>query len=198
MSSDKSYTDKQIWDQLAELWQAIMPIPVAARQNIREQLPPASAIHALVARSVLQISGELQKRLDIFVRPFDLTMQRMGVLLVLFFSDQQLSPSELGERLFVTRGNMTGLIEGLVKEGLVQRVRRPNDRRAHDLELTEHGRKIVVEYIPHHRQALDALFSGLTATEGLELAKLLQKLRTGMVALEPVKRNAADDDRRDG
>lgn len=174
-----------------------MPIPADAGKRVHQELPAAAAIHALIARSLLQVSADFQKRLDVFVRPYDLTMQRMGVLLVLFFSEQQLSPSELGDRLFVTRGNMTGLIEGLVGEGLVRRVRRPNDRRAHDLELTERGRELIEEYIPHHRRALAALMSGLSAAEGLQLARLLQKLRSGMVVLEPVKRNAPDDDRRD-
>jgi DNA-binding MarR family transcriptional regulator len=193
LSIDKPYSDKQLWEELGKLWQAVMPIPpVAAKQRLHDQITPESALHALMIRSILQISAELQKRLDVFVRPFDLTMQRMGVLLVLFFSDQQLSPSELGERLFVTRGNMTGLIEGLVNEGLVQRVRRANDRRAHDLELTEHGRAVVEEYMPHHRRALAGLLGGLDAAESIQLAKLLQKLRTGMVALEPVKRNAPE------
>jgi hypothetical protein len=36
----------------------------------------------------------------------------MQVLLSLYVTQQQLTPSELGARLFVTRGNMTGLIEG--------------------------------------------------------------------------------------
>ncbi len=175
-----------------------MPIPADAGRRVHKELAADAAIHALIARSLLQVSADFQKRLDVFVRPYDLTMQRMGVLLVLFFSEKQLSPSELGDRLFVTRGNMTGLIEGLVGEGLVRRVRRANDRRAHDLELTERGQALVEEYIPHHRRALSGLMAGLTAAEGLQLAKLLQKLRAGMVVLEPVKRNAPDDDRRDG
>ena len=168
-----------------------MPIPSSA-DRAKHQLTPDDAVHALLARSLLFLSSELQKRLDVYVRPYDLTMQRMGVLFVLFFSDAQLSPSELGERLFVTRGNMTGLIEGLVTDGLVRRVRRPNDRRAHDLELTERGRALVDEYWPQHMVALDKLMAGLTLDEGLQLAKLLQKLRAGMVVLEPVKRNAPE------
>jgi MarR family transcriptional regulator, organic hydroperoxide resistance regulator len=183
---------------MEELWDAIMPIPPVTPKRIRDKVAPEAALHALLIRSILQLSGELQKRMDVFVRPFDLTMQRMAVLLVLFFSDQQLSPSELGERLFVTRGNMTGLIEGLVSEGLVHRVRRANDRRAHDLELTERGLALVEEYIPHHRRALAGLLGALDATESIQLAKLLHKLRGGMVSLEPVKRNAPDDDGRDG
>lgn len=188
MSSAKLYTDKQ-WGELKELWDAIMPTPQAPPKSIRKHLAPEAALSALVVRSVIQLSAEIQKRMENFVRPFDLTGPRMGVLLVLFFSQQQLSPSELGERLFVTRGNMTGLIEGLVKDGLVQRVRRADDRRAHDLELTRHGRALVKEYFPHHQRALASLVAGLTPSERLELAKLLQKVRTGMGTPEPPTRS---------
>jgi MarR family transcriptional regulator, negative regulator of the multidrug operon emrRAB len=165
-----------------------MPTPSAAVGNVGGPAAQESALHALVVRSILQLSAEIQKRMESFVRPFDLTPSRMGVLLVLTFSQEQLTPSELGDRLYVTRGNMTGLIEGLVKDGLVQRVHRPHDRRAHGLELTSQGRALVKEYFPHHRRALAALNVGLTADESLELAKLLQKMRAGMESPEPPDR----------
>jgi MarR family transcriptional regulator, organic hydroperoxide resistance regulator len=153
-----------------------MPTPPETHRG----LMPESALKALAVNSVLQLSAEMQKRMETFVRPFDLTPSRMGVLFVLFFSTEQLTPSQMGERLFVTRGNMTGLIEGLVSDGLAQRVQRADDRRAHGLELTERGRALVKEYFPHHRRALDGLVGGLTSAELFTLAKLLQKMRDGM------------------
>jgi|SRR5450755_2955567 DNA-binding MarR family transcriptional regulator len=188
LSSSKSYTSKQS-QQFNELWDAVMPTPSATPRSVRKQLAPESALQALVVRSIIQLSGEIEKRMETFVRPFDLTPSRMGVLLILTFSQEQLTPSELGERLFVTRGNMTGLIEGLVSDGLVQRVRRDNDRRAHGLELTAQGRALVKEYFPHHRRALASLTAGLTPGESLQLATLLQKLRAGMLAPEPPSRD---------
>jgi len=162
-----------------------MPTPAGPPESVRKHLTAESALHALVVRSVIQLSNEIQNRMESFVRPFDLTTSRMGVLLVLLFSQRQLTPSELGDRLFLTRGNMTGLIEGLVNDGLVRRVRRVNDRRAHELELTNQGRALVKEYFPHHQRALASLAAGLTPSENLQLAKLLQKLRAGMVSPEP-------------
>ena len=147
-----------------------------------------AALHALVTVSILRLTGEIKGRMDNFVRPFDLTTSRMGVLLTLFFSPEKLSPSDLGERLFVTRGNMTGLIQGLVKEGLVTRVQRAGDRRAHDLELTPRGCELLREYLPHHRRALACLLSGLTPDEALQLAELLRKVRAGMQTPEPPTR----------
>jgi DNA-binding MarR family transcriptional regulator len=165
-----------------------MPNPVTPPASIRKQLTPEIALHALVVRSIIQMSGEIQRRMESFVRPFALTTSRMGVLLVLFFNQNPLSPSEVGDRLYVTRGNMTGLIEGLVNDGLVRRIKRAHDRRAHDLQLTARGIELVEEYFPHHRNALASLAAGLTPPERLQLAQLLQKLRAGMISPEPPKR----------
>jgi DNA-binding MarR family transcriptional regulator len=110
----------------------------------------------------------------------------MGVLLLLLFTGRRLTPSEIGDQLVVTRGNMTGLVKGLVRDKLVRRVRKPGDRRAHDLELTERGRGLVFAYLPHHFGALAKNIAGLTPDEALTLARLLHKLRAGMEPLTPL------------
>lgn len=190
MSSSKPYNDKQSQEAVGELWRALMPMPEpgSAETDGPHTFSGASELHALVVVSVLRIAGEIKLRMDNFVRPFDLTTSRMGVLLTLHFSPEKLSPSDLGERLFVTRGNMTGLIQGLVNDGLVKRVQREGDRRAHDLELTEHGVAVLTEYLPHHRHALARLTAGLTPDEAFQLAKLLGKVRAGMQTPEPPTR----------
>jgi DNA-binding MarR family transcriptional regulator len=174
----KSFSDEQI-AALRELWAAVMPSP--APVGHAHVATAASALHALVVRSLLQLSAEIEKRMDVFVRPFDLSVSRMGVLLVLFFTPERPTPSQIGERLYVTRGNMTGLIEGLVGDGLVRRVERAGDRRAHELEL-------VKEYFPQHQRVLESLLAGLDDDECLALASLLQKVRAGLPTPESLQR----------
>jgi DNA-binding MarR family transcriptional regulator len=190
LSSGKPYTDKQFADTVSELWRTFMPSPDPSEQHPPEDRPftPEAALQGLVVVSILRMTNEIKVRMENFVRPFDLTTSRMGVLLTLFFNHDKLSPSDLGERLFVTRGNMTGLIQGLVRDGLVRRAPRSGDRRAHDLELTEAGHALVGEYLPHHRRALALLTAGLAPEERLQLAALLQKLRAGMQTPEPPTR----------
>jgi MarR family transcriptional regulator, organic hydroperoxide resistance regulator len=170
-----------------KLWGAVMPTPPESHRG----LVPDAPLKALAVNSVLKLSADMQKRMESFVRPFDLPPSRMGVLFALFFSKEQLTPSQMGERLFVTRGNMTGLIERLVADRLVRRVRRADDRRAHGLELTEQGRALVKEYFPHHLRALNGLVGSLTSAELLVLAKLLQKVRDGMTTPDPPERDQA-------
>lgn len=47
---------------------------------------------------------------------------------------------DLAERLYVTKGNVSGLVDRLVEAGMVDRRAIPGDRRSHALHLTEAGR----------------------------------------------------------
>jgi DNA-binding MarR family transcriptional regulator len=187
LSSDKPSTGKQLRAELDELWESIFP-----GQHVSEAERPLSKTHAsgsgeldaLAVLSVLRLATEIQRKMESFVRPLGLTTSRMGVLLNLYFAERRLTPSQLGERLFVTRGNMTGLIDGLAADGLVQRVTRAEDRRAQELELTEAGYALLRDYLPRHQRALAALTAGLNEDERLQLALLVKRLRAGMQPLE--------------
>lgn len=48
---------------------------------------------------------------------------------------------DLAERLYVTKGNVSGLVDRLVEAGMVDRRAIPGDRRSYALHLTEAGRK---------------------------------------------------------
>jgi DNA-binding MarR family transcriptional regulator len=56
-----------------------------------------------------------------------------------------LSPSELGDRLIVTRATVTGLIDSLERRGFVRRTPNPADRRSLLVEITPSGLEVVGE-----------------------------------------------------
>lgn len=58
-----------------------------------------------------------------------------------------LSQSDLAARLYVTKGNVSGLIDRLVEAGLVERRNAPDDRRSNAVFLTLKGRKLAEEGI---------------------------------------------------
>lgn len=51
-----------------------------------------------------------------------------------------ITQGELAQRLYVTKGNVSGLVDRLVEAGLVERRAIPGDRRSHALHLTPLGR----------------------------------------------------------
>ncbi len=68
-----------------------------------------------------------------------------GQLRVLFLLSAgiPMSPGATAAALGVPRANVTDIIERLVRQGLIRRERNPEDRRSHDLCLTEKGREEV-------------------------------------------------------
>jgi DNA-binding MarR family transcriptional regulator len=77
-------------------------------------------------------------------------------ILGMLISHGNLPISEIGRRLCISKPNMTGLIDKLVKEGHAQRLPDDEDRRIINVEITEEGRKFLYE----SRRAVEENISG--------------------------------------
>lgn len=84
--------------------------------------------------------------------------------------------SELSQKLLVTAGNLTGIIDRLEQQGLVRRETNPKDRRETFIKLTPKGLDTCSEIIPRHERDLVKIFDGLKP-ETVEL------LRSGLAQL---------------
>lgn len=80
---------------------------------------------------------------------------------------------DVADRLLVTQGNVTQVLDRLEERGLIERRR---DGRAKRLHLTEQGRQLFDEIVPRHEDMIDAHFSVLTPHEQQQLLRLLSKL----------------------
>jgi DNA-binding MarR family transcriptional regulator len=89
---------------------------------------------------------------------------------------------ELSERLMVTGGNVTGLTDRLVAEGLVERRDDPDDRRACTVRLTREGRRQFRFMAREHERWVATLFDGLDAGAQAELFRLLGLLKRALPA----------------
>lgn len=73
------------------------------------------------------------------------------------------------------RTTITGVVDRLVQKGLVVRRASSRDRRARELEITEHGRKTLRAITPAVEAAQRTMLRGLTLKESDELIRLLRK-----------------------
>jgi len=85
--------------------------------------------------------------------------------------------NELSRRMMVTGGNVTGITDQLVAEGLVDRVDVEGDRRAYRVLLTPKGRKMFHDMARQHEQWIVDAFAGLTDKDIATLHKLLGKVK---------------------
>ena len=84
---------------------------------------------------------------------------------------------ELSKRMMVTGGNVTGITDQLVLEGLVVREDSPKDRRAYIVKLTAEGRRNFRRMAEAHEDWMVALFSGMDEKQRDVLYDLLAELK---------------------
>jgi len=115
---------------------------------------------------------------------FDTTLPRFDLLAQLDAaaseSVQGLTMSELSRRLMVTNGNLTGLVDRLVRERLVSRAVSPTDRRTQMVRLTPLGKRTLDAMTPDHLAWVESMFTELTDDERTQLHHLLGKLKTSV------------------
>ncbi|MDX9954665.1 MAG: MarR family transcriptional regulator [Anaerolineae bacterium] len=105
----------------------------------------------------------------------DLTASQFGVLEALYHLGP-LCQGDLSAKLLKSGGNLTFVVDNLVRLGLVERERDAGDRRRVLVTLTEAGRERIARLFPLHVQNIVAEFSVLSPEEQLTLASLCRKL----------------------
>lgn len=88
-----------------------------------------------------------------------------------------MSQRELAERLYVTKGNVSGLIDRLVDAGLVERRSIPEDRRSHALYLTPEGARLARLGIGVQGKFMDDTLGKLTDADVETLDRILVSWR---------------------
>ncbi|AMM26670.1 MarR family winged helix-turn-helix transcriptional regulator [Variovorax sp. PAMC 28711] len=108
---------------------------------------------------------------------FATTLPRFDLMSQLERAPEGMKMNELSRRMMVTGGNVTGITDQLVTEGLVERVDVEGDRRAWRVRLTPRGRKTFNDMAQQHEGWIVDAFAGLTAREIAQLHKLLGKVK---------------------
>jgi DNA-binding MarR family transcriptional regulator len=113
---------------------------------------------------------------------FGTTLPRFDLMSQLERHPEGLKMNELSRRMMVTGGNVTGITDQLVKEGLVERVPEPADRRAFRIRLTRAGGKAFAEMARQHEAWIVGLLAGLSRREHQDLLGLLAKVKQHAVS----------------
>jgi len=113
-------------------------------------------------------------------RDFATTLPRFDLLAQLERCPDGLKMGELSQRMMVTGGNVTGITDQLVKEGWVERMPLPNDRRALKVRLTKAGRKAFAAMAEAHESWIIDMLLGLSEAEQRAMYRLLGRLKSAI------------------
>lgn len=149
------------------------PAPAGAAES---PVPPKAELRLWLRllTCASMIEGEIRRRLR---TRFDTTLPRFDVLAQLDKAPDGLTLGELSRRMMVSNGNVTGLVERLAGDGLVERRPSPRDGRATNVRLTPRGRAAFAGMADAHAGWIVEMLEGLSPPERDGLMALLAKTK---------------------
>jgi len=133
--------------------------------------------------NVIHTANRLSQVGAALFRQYDLTEAQFNLLFILKYSTGNVTQSDLGKRLVVTRASITSLVDKMEEKGLVQRLNVPGNRRIHHVTFTPKGRALVDEIEPSYRKVVHATVSGLRKEDCETLTRWLDRVREKTVQM---------------
>ena len=131
---------------------------------------------------LIRLEARMQAAVGERLRQIGVSIPQCDVLTTLT-EKEGVSQQELATRLYVTKGNISGLIDRLAEADLVQRRSTANDRRQYAIYLTEAGRAIAERAIAVQRRWIAATLGRMSEGD-------LEALEAKLLALRDIVREA--------
>ena len=94
-------------------------------------------------------------------------------ILMTLLTLEHITQKELQDRLEISSGAMSEILQKMEDSGLILRAKNAEDKRQVDLSLTPHGRESAQMVEEHYHQTLDRMFECLSAEQKDQLEETL-------------------------
>jgi DNA-binding MarR family transcriptional regulator len=136
---------------------------------------PRAELARRASAALERAAGAAGRRLERYAGGFGLSDAKLEVLEVLCCrGDRRACLHTLGDELDVTRPNVTKLVDGLERGGLVERLPHPSDRRMVQAHVTPEGLELAEQALPGRGALMERLWDALEDDELAQLVALLQ------------------------
>jgi len=119
-----------------------------------------------------RVFQKIDRASEVRLRPWNLNVAQFDVL-ARVGAAKGITQQELADRLLVTKGNISQLLDRLERRGLLKRCQ---EGRTNTLSLTEEGQQLYAQVVPAQEEMVAQHFSALTSQEVNQLLHLLRKL----------------------
>lgn len=158
----------------------------AILEQWRQESPQLDVSALAVVGRVLRIARLLEKHRESVLVDYGLNVWSFDVLATLRRqgAPYQLKPTDLYSLLMLSSGAMTNRIDRLEQDGIVVRVRNPDDRRSAIVQLTAKGLELADTVMPVLFEREKQLLTQLTSTETESFITLLRQFLGSLDKLE--------------
>ena len=149
----------------------------------RRKMPDVEGIR--LCFQTLSLAAGIDRDCAALLAPHSLSEGRFVLLFLLDAAPDGLAPNTLADQAGVTRATVTGLLDGLEREELIERRADASDRRALCIRLTRKGRRVAKIVFEQHGRWIASLYGNLSTPEREQLASLLEKVAGNLGGAAP-------------
>ena len=124
--------------------------------------------------TLTQVNSYFTKVLNENISEFGLNLTDFSVLDLLFQKGEQ-TTQKIGEKMLITSGSITYIVNKLEKMELICRNKSETDKRITYIKLTKKGRETIFELLPLQIEKINEIFSDFSREDLINLNHLLKK-----------------------
>lgn len=150
------------------------------RANRYHDYFPETSVDVIAGHlAVVNTGTAMTRAVTRYLEQYGINPARYSLLRALYFSPERMLPqSQLAREMGTSQPNVTQLLHALEKQGLVERVIFPVNRRVTYARLKPEGVALCERLVPNMVRFMESSMKGLSTEELAELRKLLAKVRS--------------------
>jgi DNA-binding MarR family transcriptional regulator len=121
-------------------------------------------------------ANAMKNRFNTFLKPYGLTSEQY-VIMKSVEENPDISPTQLSEITFKDKTTITRMIDTLVKNEMLIRIPKQNDRRAYEIRWSGKAEKIMNEILPVTEDVIEKLRAQFDTDELNTFLRILETLK---------------------
>lgn len=123
----------------------------------------------------MKAAKSVQEKIKRDIESYGINTTEFMVLEVLYHKGKQ-TIHQIGQKILITSGSMTYVIDKLEKRGFIKRENCPDDRRSIYAVITSKGISFMDEIFPKHESIINQIFGVLSEEEKKIMIELNKKI----------------------
>ncbi|MBS1958134.1 MAG: MarR family transcriptional regulator [Bdellovibrionales bacterium] len=154
--------------------------------KLQEVYPDFKPHYIEAIKALFKLANDLEKVMEHhYQKRFNFSRARYLVMMVLLHcQEKRLQPKDIAKSLNVTPGNMTSLIDALLRDELVEKKSDEKDRRQVWIALTPKGKQFLKKMFPENFKRLAKFMSVISKEEVYQLIHIAGKLQGSLAAFK--------------
>lgn len=151
---------------------------------MNDQQGPIATQHDYLLRLMLDTGRRIMMYLDSELQEAGISGVKLFVLMNLIDNTGPMSISQIAEFMRSGKSNATQIVDRLEADGLVQRIRNPQDRRGVVIEVTDEGKRRLNEGLEVRNRVAQELMGHISEDEMNRMIEQLEMLYQAAVRKE--------------